>query len=138
MEALFSRGASMSIAIERWINNGLWVLCRSDEAYPQRLKQHLKRCAPPILYGAGDRSLLSKGGLAVVGSRHIDAEAEAFARAVGRRAAQSGMQLISGTARGVDESAMHGAFEEGGAVIGVMVSFTKLAIRKSDEEFKMS
>lgn len=55
-----------------------------------------------------------------MGSRHIDAEAEAFARAVGRSAAQSGMQLISGAARGVDETAMHGAFEEGGSVIGVM------------------
>lgn len=120
MKALLARGASMAIAIEKWVNKGLWVLCRSDEAYPQRLKQHLKRCAPPILYGAGDRSLLSKGGLAVVGSRHIDSDAEAFARAVGRSAAQSGMQLISGAARGVDETAMHGAFEEGGAVIGVM------------------
>jgi predicted Rossmann fold nucleotide-binding protein DprA/Smf involved in DNA uptake len=120
MKALLARGASMAIAIEKWVNKGLWVLCRSDEAYPQRLKQHLKRCAPPILYGAGDRALLSKGGLAVVGSRHIDAEAEAFARAVGRSAAQSGMQLISGAARGVDETAMHSAFEEGGSVIGVM------------------
>jgi predicted Rossmann fold nucleotide-binding protein DprA/Smf involved in DNA uptake len=120
MKALLARGASMAIAIEKWVNKGLWVLCRSDEAYPQRLKQHLKRCAPPILYGAGDRALLSKGGLAVVGSRHIDAEAEAFARAVGRSAAQSGMQLISGAARGVDEAAMHSAFEEGGSVIGVM------------------
>ena len=110
----------MAIAVEKWVNKGLWVLCRSDEAYPARFKQHLKRCAPPILYGAGERSLLSKGGLAVVGSRHIDAEAEAFARAVGRSAAQSGMQLISGAARGVDETAMHGAFEEGGSVIGVM------------------
>jgi predicted Rossmann fold nucleotide-binding protein DprA/Smf involved in DNA uptake len=120
IKALLARGASMAIAIEKWVNKGLWVLCRSDEAYPQRLKQHLKRCAPPILYGAGDRALLSKGGLAVVGSRHIDAEAEEFARAVGRSAAQSGMQLISGAARGVDETAMHGAFEEGGTGIGVM------------------
>lgn len=120
MKALLARGASMAIAIEKWVNKGLWILCRSDEAYPQRLRQHLKRCAPPILYGAGDRTLLSKGGLAVVGSRHIAAEAEAFARAVGRSAAQSGMQLISGAARGVDETAMHGAFEEGGSVIGVM------------------
>jgi len=120
MKALLGRGASMAISIEKWINKGLWVLCRSDEDYPQRLKQHLKRVAPPILYGCGDRALLSKGGLAVVGSRHINGEAESFARAVGRSAAQSGMQLISGAARGVDETAMHGAFEEGGNVVGVM------------------
>jgi predicted Rossmann fold nucleotide-binding protein DprA/Smf involved in DNA uptake len=120
MKALLGRGASMAIAIEKWINKGLWVLCRSDEDYPQRLKQHLKRLAPPILYGAGDRSLLSKGGLAVVGSRNINGDAESFARAVGRSAAQAGMQLVSGAARGVDETAMHGAFEEGGDVVGVM------------------
>ena len=120
MKALLGRGASMAISIEKWINKGLWVLCRSDEDYPQRLKQHLKRVAPPILYGCGDRGLLSKGGLAVVGSRHINGEAESFARAVGRCAAQAGMQLISGAARGVDETAMHGAFEEGGNVVGVM------------------
>ena len=120
MKALLGRGASMAIAIEKWVNKGLWVICRSDDDYPQRLKQHLKRYAPPILYGAGDRSLLSKGGLAVVGSRNIDTEAEAFARDVGRGAAHSGMQLVSGAARGVDETAMHGAFEEGGAVVGVM------------------
>lgn len=120
MKSLLGRGASMAIAVEKWINKGLWVLCRSDKDYPQRLKQHLKRNAPPILYGAGDQFLLSKGGLAVVGSRHIGREAESFAREVGRAAAQSGMQLISGAARGVDETAMHGAFEEGGSVVGVM------------------
>lgn len=120
MKSLLARGASMAIAVEKWLNKGLWVLCRSDKDYPQRLKQHLKRNAPPILYGAGDRFLLPKGGLAVVGSRHIGEEAESFAREVGRAAAQSGMQLVSGAARGVDETAMHGAFEEGGTVVGVM------------------
>ena len=120
IKTLIARGASMAIAVEKWLNKGLWVLCRSDKDYPQRLKQHLRRNAPPILYGAGDRFLLSKGGLAVVGSRHIGVEAEAFAREIGRSAAQSGMQLVSGAARGVDETAMHGAFEEGGTVVGVM------------------
>ena len=120
VQALLARGVSMAIAIEKWVNKGLWVLCRSDETYPQRLKQHLKRYAPPILYGAGNPTLLAKGGLAVVGSRNINEEVASFARTVGRSAAQSGMQLISGAARGVDETAMHGAFEEGGAVVGVM------------------
>ena len=73
MKALLARGASMAIAIEKWVNKGLWVLCWSDEAYPARLKQHLKRYAPPILYGAGDRSLLSAGGLAVVVSSDYQA-----------------------------------------------------------------
>jgi predicted Rossmann fold nucleotide-binding protein DprA/Smf involved in DNA uptake len=120
MKSLLARGAAMALAIEKWTNKGLWVLCRSDQDYPQRLKQHLKRNAPPILYGAGERELLSKGGLAVVGSRNIDADGQSFARDLGERAAESRMQLVSGAARGVDETAMHGAFSAGGCVVGVM------------------
>lgn len=120
LQALLERGAVMALAIERWTNKGLWVVCRSDRAYPQRLKTHLKGGAPPILYGVGNPELLSLGGLAVVGSRHIDADAEHFAREVGRAAAECGMQVVSGAARGVDETAMHGSFSAGGTVVGVM------------------
>jgi predicted Rossmann fold nucleotide-binding protein DprA/Smf involved in DNA uptake len=120
MKSLLARGAAMALAIEKWTNKGLWVLCRSDQDYPQRLKQHLKRNAPPILYGVGERELLSKGGLAVVGSRNVDADGQSFARDLGERAAESGLQLVSGAARGVDETAMHGAFSAGGSVVGVM------------------
>lgn len=120
MKSLLARGASMALAIEKWVNKGLWVLCRSDEDYPKRLKRHLKRLAPPILYGVGNPALLSKGGLAVVGSRHMNGKTEAFARAVGQSAAEAGMQLISGAARGVDELAMLRALEAGGSVVGVM------------------
>ena len=69
LEALLSRGTAMALAVEKWSNKGLWVISRSDDDYPQRLKQNLKGNAPPILYGAGDRMLLSNGGLAVIGSR---------------------------------------------------------------------
>lgn len=120
LKTLLDRGAVMALSVEKWINKGLWVLCRSDEDYPQKLKQNLKRNAPPIIYGAGERMLLSKGGLAVVGSRNVDAQGETFARDLGRRAAECGMQLISGAARGVDETAMHGAFSAGGTVVGVL------------------
>lgn len=120
LKSLLARGTAMALAIEKWTNKGLWVICRSDDDYPARLKQNLKGNAPPILYGAGDRVLLSKGGLAVVGSRNVDAEGEAFARKLGSRAAECGMQLVSGAARGVDELAMYGAFSAGGTVVGVL------------------
>ena len=120
LKSLLARGAAMAIAVEKWLNKGLWVVCRSDPGYPRRLKQHLKRNAPPILYGVGNQRLLSAGGLAVVGSRRIDNAMELFAREAGRAAARSGMQLVSGAARGVDETAMLGALEQGGSVVGVM------------------
>ena len=40
---LLSRGAAMAFAVEKWMHNGIWIVCRSDEAYPGRLKRHLKR-----------------------------------------------------------------------------------------------
>jgi predicted Rossmann fold nucleotide-binding protein DprA/Smf involved in DNA uptake len=120
LKSLLARGTAMALAIEKWTNKGLWVICRSDDDYPQRLKQNLKGNAPPILYGAGDRMLLSKGGLAVIGSRNVDAQGESFARGLGKRAAECRMQIISGAARGVDEFAMHGAFSAGGTVVGVL------------------
>ena len=129
IKTLLTRGASMALAIEKWTNKGLWVLCFGDQSYPQRLKQHLKHNAPPILYGAGDHELLSHGGLAVVGSRYVDPKGQKFAHEVGRKAAESNMQLISGAAKGVDEMAMHSAFSSGGSVIGVLAdSLLKFAV----------
>jgi len=120
LSALLSRGSAMAIAVERWTNIGLWVLSRSDEEYPQRLKSRLKQAAPAILYGAGNRQLLSRGGLAVIGSRNADEAALSFARTVGEVCAQQDIQVISGGARGVDSEAMLGALERGGYALGVL------------------
>lgn len=118
---LLSRGAAMAFAVERWTHNGIWIVCRSDDDYPERLKSHLKRTqAPPILFGVGDKGLLSKGGLAVVGSRKVNGSGEAFTRKVGEKCARDGMLVVSGGARGVDQVAMLSALNAGGSVIGVM------------------
>ena len=53
---LLRRGAAMAFAVERWTSKGLWVVDRSDEAYPRLLKTRLSRWAPPILSTARARS----------------------------------------------------------------------------------
>jgi len=117
---LLGRGVGLALAIEKWFNKGIWVVCRGDASYPDRLKRHLEDKAPPILFGVGDLRLLSQAGLAVVGSRNIDAEGETFTREVGRRCGQQGIQIVSGGARGVDQIAMLAALESGGTVVGVL------------------
>jgi len=118
---LLSRGAAMAFAIEKWTHNGIWIVCRSDDTYPERLKSHLKRTqAPPILFGVGDISLLSKGGLAVVGSRDVDDSGEVFTHQLAEKCAREGIPVVSGGARGVDQVAMLSALNSGGSVIGVM------------------
>lgn len=120
LEALLQRGSSMAFALEKWQRSGLWVITRSDPAYPKRLKKHLKHAAPPVLYGCGSAELLNAGGLAVVGSRKAGDEDLTYARRLGAKATQAAIGIVSGGAKGIDEAAMQGAIQEGGPVIGIL------------------
>lgn len=126
---LITRGAALALAVESWSNKGLWVISRSDPEYPQRFKTRLGRAAPPVLYGVGDCTLLAGGGLAMVGSRDVDAPALAFTRQVATLCGEQGLQVISGGARGVDSEAMQAALAAGGTVVGVLAeSLLKAAV----------
>lgn len=120
LTALLRRGVLLAFAVERWDQSGIWVICRSDSEYPKRYRDHLKDKAPPILFGAGDRTLLQGGGFAIVGSRDVDAVGESFAHDVAERCAREGLPVVSGGARGVDQVAMASALEAGGVVLGVL------------------
>lgn len=117
---LLNRGHSLALAMEKWQRAGLWVVTRSDPEYPMRLKQRLKTDSPPVLFGCGNKALLNAGGLAVIGSRNASEADLAFTDQVGAKAAKEGFAIVSGGARGVDETAMQGAMKQGGVVIGVM------------------
>lgn len=132
---LLGRGFLLSQAVDRWHSRGIWVISRADAVYPKRLKARLKENAPPILYGCGEQALLELGGLAVVGSRHIDEAMLKYTMNVGAMAAASNRPIVSGAARGIDSSAMAGALERGGVVIGVMAdSLEKAALAKGNRE----
>jgi predicted Rossmann fold nucleotide-binding protein DprA/Smf involved in DNA uptake len=118
--ALLMRGGALALAIETWSNKGLWVISRSDSAYPMRLKKQLGQAAPPIFYGVGQQNLLQKGGLAVVGSRDVEKEVIEFTKLISKKAAQQRMPIISGGARGVDTEAMLTALIHGGTAVGVL------------------
>jgi len=117
---LLNRGHSLALAVEKWQRAGLWVVTRADKEYPARLKQRLKTDSPPVLFGCGNKALLNSGGLAVIGSRNANDADLQFTRQVGAKAASEGVAIVSGGARGVDETAMLGAVDKGGPVIGVM------------------
>ncbi len=120
LQRLLGRGFLLSQVIERWQARAIWVVSRADVEYPRRLKARLREDAPAVIYGCGDMSLLESGGLAVVGSRHVDDSLIDYTMAVGRLAARSGRTLISGGAKGIDQAAMRGAIEAGGKVSGVL------------------
>jgi predicted Rossmann fold nucleotide-binding protein DprA/Smf involved in DNA uptake len=129
VERLLERGMAMTFDTEKWINKGIWVVCRGDADYPARLRTHLRSQAPPILYCTGNPALLAGGGLAIVGSRNIHADGEAYTQRVARRCAEHGIPVVSGGARGVDQAAMLAALEADGRVLGVLAdSLSRAAV----------
>lgn len=120
IKRLIDRGFLLSQAIERWQARAIWVVSRSDDGYPARLKERLKDLAPPVLYGCGESAILNSGGLAVVGSRNADAAVLNRAARIGELAARAQRTIISGGARGIDQAAMSGVLEAGGKSAGVL------------------
>ncbi len=135
LESLLGRGFLLSQAVDRWNTRSIWVISRADGAYPRRIKARLKEDAPPVLYGCGEAALLETGGLAVVGSRHVDDELISYTENVGRLAAETKRTLISGGAKGIDQAAMQGALQAGGTVAGVLAdSLERAALARDNRE----
>jgi hypothetical protein len=63
---------------------------------------------------------LEKPKVSLVGSRELLPENRDFAREMGRQAAQQGYVLVSGNARGADQTAQNACLEAGGCVISVV------------------
>ena len=117
---LLERGFLLAQALERWSARAIWVVTRPDGDYPDRLRKKMRNKAPPVLYGCGDRAALDGGGLAVVGSRKVNEELTEYTERVGQLAAEAQVQIVSGGARGVDQTAMRGSLEAGGRAVGVL------------------
>ena len=120
IQALLERGTTLGLALEKWERAGLWVMTRSDTDYPDRLKRRLRLNSPAVLFGCGNKNLLNKGGVAVIGSRDADEGDLNFTQHIGKETALQGYSIVSGGARGVDQSAMMGALDNEGTAIGVM------------------
>jgi predicted Rossmann fold nucleotide-binding protein DprA/Smf involved in DNA uptake len=132
LQGLLDRGVALGFAVEKWSSQGIWVMSRSDDRYPKRLKERLRSNAPVLLYGVGSIDLLNQGGLAVVGSRDADEAASLFTNVLAERCAKEDITVISGDAKGVDREAMTTALDTGGTVIGVLPEGVAKASVKRD------
>ena len=99
---------------------GCVPITRVSEDYPKRLLSCLQEEAPGCLWAKGDRTLLQMQKIALVGSRDLQIPNAQFAQRVGRWAAQQGIALISGNAKGADSVAQDACLEAGGKVISVV------------------
>jgi predicted Rossmann fold nucleotide-binding protein DprA/Smf involved in DNA uptake len=133
---LLDRAGLASLELERLANRGIWVTTRIDEGYPGRWKERLGSQAPPVVFGAGSTRLLTRTGVAVVGSRDVDAMGAEFAEEVGRRCARARLLVVSGGARGVDRLALGAALAlEGDGVAVLADSLDRLARGAENRRF---
>ncbi len=94
------------------------VLRRTDPRYPPRL---LDLGAPPDpLWWEGDVTLLSREGIAIVGTRRMTPYGERVARELATACASAGVVVVSGLAQGIDAAAHAAALDAGGDTVAVL------------------
>ncbi len=82
-----------------------------DDEYPGRLLEIYD--PPSVLWVRGNPALLSRPGIAVVGTRAPSAYGAGMAELLSRDLANRGLAILSGMARGVDTAAHKGALDVG-------------------------
>lgn len=100
--------------------NGLGgqVLLPGDSRFPNALVDIPD--PPTCLFGLGNFGLLDRPAVAIVGSRDHSSYGAEVCRALARAAAELGISVVSGMARGLDAVAHTGALDAGGPTIGVL------------------
>ncbi|MES2871641.1 MAG: DNA-processing protein DprA [Pseudomonadota bacterium] len=109
-------GASAAL---RWLEGSAQHVLLHDQAdYPALLSELSD--APPLLFVAGEPSILEKPQLAVVGSRRASRPGLDTATAFSRCLAGAGFVITSGLALGIDGAAHQAALDIGGQTVGVL------------------
>ncbi len=102
-----------------WLERaGQHLLMWDQPDYPALLAQISD--APPLLFVAGDTSILEKPQLAMVGSRRASRPGMDTAAAFSRSLAGAGFVITSGLALGIDAAAHQAALDVGGRTVGVL------------------
>ncbi len=98
---------------------GCHLLTWDEPHYPMRLREIYD--PPPLLYVAGNVSLLSRHLIAIVGARRPSPYGNQMAERIGRDLAARGIVVVSGLARGIDASAHRGALSApAGATVAIL------------------
>jgi DNA processing protein len=103
-------GKARAAAEAEWARvaaQGATVVTYGCPEYPERLKEIYD--PPPVLWVRGAASLLSRPGIAIVGTRHPSPYGSGMAEMLARDLAVRRLLIISGMARGIDSCAHRGA-----------------------------
>jgi len=112
---------TISFLTEDLISKGFEIIPINSSDYPKILKQNLKAShSPPILYTKGNREILQKNSIAIVGSRRANDISLQFTDNIAKLAAQQDKIVVSGFAKGVDKQALDSVLKYQGQSIIVL------------------
>ena len=106
--------------IERWSENGIKILSYFDGVYPERLK--VIKDSPKVIFYKGNFDFDYNKAVSIIGTRNPTQYGLTMANKIGKRFAELGFTIVNGFAKGIDRSAIEGALNAGGKVIGVIGS----------------
>jgi predicted Rossmann fold nucleotide-binding protein DprA/Smf involved in DNA uptake len=136
VKALLNRSFSRGITLEQWAKAGIQVITKTCKSYPAAFKEKLGHRIPPLIYCVGNPDFFDNQiKVAIVGSRNApDKDLEA-AELVSRSLANNNFAVVSGGARGVDDTAMLNCLKSGGNAIGILAD--NLFRKSRNKEYKL-
>ena len=112
------------------------LIVYSSPFYPMRLREIYD--PPPVLWLRGEKGLLARAGIAIVGTRHPSVYGSGVAEMLARDLAARRLLIVSGMARGIDTCAHKGALTARMPTLavwgtGVDVTYPKENLKLSEE-----
>jgi DNA processing protein len=110
-----------SFLLEDMLSQGYDLIPLNSSNYPKTLKNNLKlKFAPPLLYVKGNKKLLHDDTIAIVGSRKASPTSLEFTRNIAQNATRKYQCVVSGGAKGVDQTALEESMKVNGHSILVL------------------
>ncbi|HAD22554.1 Predicted Rossmann fold nucleotide-binding protein DprA/Smf involved in DNA uptake [Kandleria vitulina] len=111
--------AEMFYALYRLEQEGIQVTTKYEDNYPKSLLK-LKKRMPPVLFYAGDLSLIKEDNVSIVGPQTSSKKLKRMVKMAVSKLARERRTLISGDIKGVDQYALKQMLSSGGNVVGVL------------------
>ena len=105
---------------EKVIKKDIKILTLDSKNYPKIIIKNLGVAAAPILFCGGKIDLLNNASIAIVGSRNVCDKGIKFTKNISKQLSNSGYNVVSGYAKGVDTISHLAALENDGTTTFVL------------------
>ncbi len=120
LQWLLDRRINLGFCLEEWQRKGFWIFARSDKEYPARIRSRMRIEAPSLIFGTGHKTLLTNGGLAIIGPDQIPLGRSRKACEAAREAVEKGQTVIVTGHLKMAKDLVNVALEHSGCVIWVL------------------